>query len=75
MTAEHTTVNRDKMIQVRVPWSIVAAVRSATDRKMTTVSEYVRAAVLVKLRTDGFDPAKFTPERLTIARSGRSNTR
>jgi hypothetical protein len=61
MTAEHTTTNRDKMIQVRVPWSVIAAVRSATDRKMTTVSEYVRTAVLVKLRQDGFDPMEFTP--------------
>jgi hypothetical protein len=53
--------NRDKLIQVRCTWSTVAAVRSAADRKMTTVSEYLRGAILARLRSDGLDPSEFAP--------------
>jgi hypothetical protein len=49
------------LIQVLVPSSISAAIREAATRELTSNSEYVRRAVIARLRSDGVDPAGFTP--------------
>jgi hypothetical protein len=43
-------------LNVFAPPPLVAAVSDAATKNMTTVSSYVRAAVLAKLRADGFEP-------------------
>jgi hypothetical protein len=47
----HTTV-----LQVRTPPQLSAALRIAAGRDLQTVSEYVRQAVIERLRADGIDP-------------------
>lgn len=45
-------------MQVRAPIALADAVKTAADRELTTISEYVRRALLEKLRGAGIDPAK-----------------
>jgi hypothetical protein len=47
------------LIQVLVPSSISAAIREAAAHELTSHSEYVRRAVIERLRADGVDPARF----------------
>ncbi len=47
--------------QIVAPWSLTAAVKVAAEREMTSVSDYVRRALLRQLRDDGLDPEEFTP--------------
>ncbi len=47
--------------QIVAPWSLTAAVKVAAEREMTSVSDYVRRALLRQLRNDGIDPAEFAP--------------
>jgi hypothetical protein len=49
------------LIQVLVPSSISAALREAAAHELTSHSEYVRRAVIERLRSDGHDPARFAP--------------
>ena len=46
------------MLRLRTPESLTTAIREAADRNMTTASEYVRQAVIQKLRVDGIDPGR-----------------
>jgi hypothetical protein len=45
-------------LHVLAPSSLTAAVKEAAARELTTNSEYVRRAVIERLRADGFDPAQ-----------------
>jgi hypothetical protein len=49
------------LIQVLVPWSISAAIKEAAAHKLTSNSEYIRRALVERLRSDGVDPARFAP--------------
>jgi uncharacterized membrane protein len=48
-------------LHVRAPWSLTSAIREAAEREMTTTSEYARRAILAQLRSDGIDPAAYSP--------------
>jgi hypothetical protein len=48
-------------LQLRCPWSISAAVRAAADQRLCSVSEYVRQAVIARMRADGINPTEFSP--------------
>lgn len=43
-------------LQVRVPISFTAAIKTAADRELMTISEYVRQTLIERLRRDGVDP-------------------
>jgi hypothetical protein len=46
-------------IHLVAPWSLTAALKEAAARELTTSSEYVRRAVIARLRSDSVDPARF----------------
>jgi hypothetical protein len=50
-------------LHVLAPRSLTDAVKAAAARELTSNSEYVRRAVIARLRADGIDPASFTPTR------------
>jgi hypothetical protein len=54
-------------IHLVAPSSLTAAIREAATRELTSNSEYVRRAVIERLRSDGVDPARFTPAEHTVA--------
>ena len=47
------------LVQVLVPESLTAAIKEAAAHELTSHSEYVRRAVIERLRSDGHDPARF----------------
>jgi uncharacterized protein with beta-barrel porin domain len=55
------------LIQVLVPWSISAAIKEAAAHELTSNSEYIRRALVERLRSDGVDPARFAPAEQTAA--------
>lgn len=44
------------LIRAKVPPTLSGAVEAAAARRMTTVSEYARMALIAQLRADGLDP-------------------
>jgi hypothetical protein len=54
--------------------SLTAAVKAAAARDLTTASEYVRRALVERLRSDGVDPARLASLRKRRDRSGAANT-
>jgi hypothetical protein len=46
-------------LHLRTPRALQSAVREAARRELMSTSEYVRRALVAKLRTDGLDPAAF----------------
>jgi hypothetical protein len=50
-------------LHVLAPRSLTDAVKAAAARELTSNSEYVRRAVIERLRADGIDPASFSPTR------------
>ncbi len=54
-------------IHLVAPWSLTAAIKAAAARELTTNSEYVRRAVIERLRVDGVDPSQHAPAELTAA--------
>ena len=54
-------------LHVLAPSSLTAAVKEAAARELTTNSEYVRRAVIERLRADGFDPALYGRARPNAA--------
>ena len=48
-------------LHVLAPRSLTAAVKEAAARELTTNSEYIRRAVIQRLRSEGIDPAQFEP--------------
>ena len=45
----------EKLIQIRAPEKLAKALDSAADRRLTSRSDYVPAALLDRLRADGID--------------------
>jgi hypothetical protein len=43
------------LIRVRTPDSLSDAVERAADRQMTTPSEYIRQAIIFRLKSEGID--------------------
>jgi hypothetical protein len=54
-------------LHVLAPASLTAAVKAAAERELTSNSEYVRRAVIERLRADGIDPAQFASARSSVA--------
>jgi hypothetical protein len=67
MTANETNPQRplpkvrlyrlDKMLQIRAPESLAAALDAAALKKLTSRSDYIRVALLDRLKADGIDLA------------------
>jgi hypothetical protein len=49
------------------PRALTDAVKTAAARQLTSNSEYVRRALIERLRADGIDPAQFTPAQPNAA--------
>jgi hypothetical protein len=49
----------DTSLHVLAPKSLAAAVKEAARRDLTTSSEYIRRALVERLRHDGIDPVRF----------------
>jgi hypothetical protein len=47
----------DKMLQIRAPESLAEALDWAADQKLTSKSNYIRTALLDRLKIDGLDPS------------------
>jgi hypothetical protein len=45
----------DKLIQIRAPEFLTKALDRAADRRLTSRSDYIRVALLDRLRADGVD--------------------
>ncbi len=53
-------LNQSTVLQVRTPVALASAIKTAAERDLTTASEYVRQAVIGRLREDGFLTAKLS---------------
>jgi hypothetical protein len=49
-------------LHVRAPRSLTSAIRDAAERELMSPSEYIRRALVEKLRADGIDPAAYPPK-------------
>jgi metal-responsive CopG/Arc/MetJ family transcriptional regulator len=47
----------DKLIQIRAPEFLARALDSAADSRLTSRSDYIRTALLDRLRADGIEPS------------------
>ncbi len=47
----------DRMIQIRAPEFLTKALDNAANKRLTSRSDYIRVALLDRLRADGIDPA------------------
>jgi hypothetical protein len=57
MKNEHT--NRfDRLLQIRAPESLSIAIDSAAGQRFQSKSDYIRSAVVDRLRADGVDVAR-----------------
>ena len=53
---KHERAHRfDKLLQVRAPGSLSDAIDTAADRRFQSKSDYIRSAVVDRLRADGID--------------------
>jgi hypothetical protein len=48
----------DRLIQIRAPEFLTKALDRAADKRLTSRSDYIRIALLDRLRADGVDPAQ-----------------
>jgi Ribbon-helix-helix protein, copG family len=48
----------DRLIQIRAPEFLTKALDNAADKRLTSRSDYIRVALLDRLRADGIDPAQ-----------------
>ena len=48
----------DRLIQIRAPEFLTKALDSAADKRLTSRSDYIRIALLDRLRADGIDPVQ-----------------
>ena len=48
----------DRLIQIRAPEFLTKALDNAADKRLTSRSDYIRIALLDRLRPDGIDPAQ-----------------
>jgi hypothetical protein len=49
-------------LHVRAPRSLTSAIRDAAERELMSPSEYIRRALVEKLRADGINPATYAPK-------------
>ena len=49
----------DRLIQLRAPEFLAKALDSAADKRLTSRSDYIRLALLDRLKGGGIDPASF----------------
>jgi hypothetical protein len=47
----------DRLIQIRAPEFLTKALDRAADKQLTSRSDYIRVALLDRLRADGVDPS------------------
>ena len=53
---KHERVHRfDKLLQIRAPESLSDAIDTAADSRLQSKSDYIRTAVMERLRGDGID--------------------
>jgi hypothetical protein len=48
----------DRLLQIRAPESLTVALDAAASRRMVNRSDYIRVALLDRLKADGIDPAQ-----------------
>jgi len=48
----------NRLLQIRVPAFLTKALDRAADKRLTSRSDYIRVALLDRLRADGVDPAQ-----------------
>jgi hypothetical protein len=48
----------DRLIQIRAPEFLTKALDNAADQRLTSRSDYIRTALLERLRADGIEPAQ-----------------
>jgi hypothetical protein len=46
----------DRLIQIRAPEFLTKALDNAANKRLTSRSDYIRVALLDRLRADGIDP-------------------
>jgi hypothetical protein len=51
----HERTRYDTLLQIRAPECFTVALDKAADRQFTSRSDYIRTAVLDRLRSDGID--------------------
>jgi hypothetical protein len=47
----------DRLIQIQAPGFLTKALDSAADQRLTSRSDYIRVALLDRLRANGIDPS------------------
>jgi metal-responsive CopG/Arc/MetJ family transcriptional regulator len=56
---KHERTNRlDRLLQIRAPEFLTDALDRAADKRLTSRSDYIRVALLDRLKADGIDPAQ-----------------
>jgi metal-responsive CopG/Arc/MetJ family transcriptional regulator len=50
----------DRLIQIRAPEFLTKALDRAANQQLTSRSDYIRVAMLNRLKADGIDPASIT---------------
>ena len=58
----HERTRYDTLLQVCAPACLITAVDQAAHKQFTSRSDYVRTAVIDRLRLDGIDPAGLVVE-------------
>lgn len=48
----------DKLLQIRAPECLSAAIDAAANRSLQSKSEYIRHSVIDRLKADGIDPTQ-----------------
>jgi metal-responsive CopG/Arc/MetJ family transcriptional regulator len=57
---KHERTNRfDRLLQIRAPEFLTDALDRAADKRLTSRSDYIRVALLDRLKADGIEPAQF----------------
>ena len=46
----------DRLLQIRAPEALADALDAAADRRLTSRSDYIRVALLDRLKADGIEP-------------------
>lgn len=60
----------DRLLQVRAPVCFVDALDAAANKNLTSRSDYIRLALLARLKADGIDPAGPQDANLHLDRAG-----
>jgi len=60
----------DKLIQIRAPETLAKALTAAADKRLTSRSDYIRGALLDRLRVDGIDENDGRDDRHLISGVG-----